>query len=94
MTEPPADIAITVARIDERTIALVETVNKMKADLDAKTENYVTRAEFAPVKTLAYGLVGAVLLTVLGAVLYLVVRSDDDKTARKPDAVTYDWSGP
>lgn len=94
MTPPPDEIAVTVARIDERTKALVETVNAMKAEMDSQQNKYVTHAEFAPVRSLAYGLVALVLVAVVSAVLYLVVKTDESKTARKPESVTYDWSGP
>ena len=38
-------------------------------------ECYVTKEEFYPVKSLAYGLASAVLLCVFGAVMALVVRA-------------------
>lgn len=84
----PDDIAVTVARIDERTKALVVTVDELKAKMDESQSNYVTQAEFAPVRALAYGLVGLVLLAVVGAVLYLVVRSPDSAQAKIDDRPT------
>lgn len=36
--------------------------------------NYVTKEEFAPVKTLVYGMVGLILVAVIGALLTLVIR--------------------
>ena len=40
---------------------------------DAK-ETYVTQAEFSPVKKIVYGAVSVVLTSVLGALIYLVVK--------------------
>jgi len=39
---------------------------------DAKSQ-YVTRAEFWPVKMLVYGCTGIMLTSVIGALLYLVI---------------------
>lgn len=36
--------------------------------------NYVTKEEFAPVKTLVYGMVGLILTAVVGALITLVIR--------------------
>jgi hypothetical protein len=37
-------------------------------------EQYITKAEFEPVKRLVYGLVSIVLTGVIGAILYLVIQ--------------------
>lgn len=36
--------------------------------------NYVTKAEFEPIRKLVYGLVGLILIAVVGAVMTLVLR--------------------
>lgn len=46
-------------------------VDQIELDLKA---DYVTRAEWEPYKKVISGLVGAILLTVLGALLALVVQ--------------------
>lgn len=56
-----------LARIDERVQGALNEVKTIR-------DTYVTKAEFAPVKTFVYGMVAATSLTVLGAVLALVVR--------------------
>jgi hypothetical protein len=59
-----------LARIDERTANMalrIERIEKLIAD------DYVTRAEFMPVRWISYGLVGTVLFAVLGAMLALVI---------------------
>ena len=53
---------IVLARIDERVKTLFED-----------RENYVTRAEFAPVQKIVYGGVGLICATIAGAVFKLVV---------------------
>ena len=49
----------------------------IRRDLDAimkkLDEGYVTKAEFAPVKTIVYGLVGLMLTAVVAALLGLVI---------------------
>lgn len=37
--------------------------------------SYVTQDQFGPVRTIVYGLVGLILLSVVGALLTLVLRS-------------------
>jgi ATP sulfurylase len=55
-------------RIDERTRAMAEEMKGLK-------EIIITRAEFAPVRMIAYGLVGLILtLVVTALVASLVVR--------------------
>ena len=60
-----------LARIDERTISMAHTLDRIQRDLD---KNYVTRAEFGPVKTVVFSMVGLVLTTVLSAVVLLVIN--------------------
>lgn len=54
--------------IELRTVVLL-----MKESLDKLTGEFVTRAEFAPVKIIAYGLVSIVMLAVVGAVVSQVL---------------------
>lgn len=57
-------------RIDERTQNIEQEVSALKEKLE---KDYVTAAEFAPVRKVVYGLVGSVLLAVIGAVVGLVI---------------------
>ena len=50
-------------RIDEKVLSL-----------HAKMEGFVTKEEFKPVKSIVYGLVGAVLCAFLAAIIGLVIR--------------------
>lgn len=53
----------------------IEYIQRDVADIRQKLEgDYVTEDEFAPIKKIVYGMVGAILLTVLGAFLTLVLR--------------------
>ncbi|MCY4112972.1 MAG: hypothetical protein OXG33_03395 [Chloroflexi bacterium] len=67
-----------LARIDERTASILREVAQLRADLAAhKAEargTYVTRAEFRPIRSVIYGLVGLTLTSVGGGVLALVLR--------------------
>lgn len=61
--EDSAALRETIARVDERTKYIVEAL-----------PNFVTKDEFSPVKAIAFGLVGLVCITVLGALIAAVVR--------------------
>lgn len=60
------DERVQIARLEERLIS-------MHADLKILRSDVVGRAEFLPVKWIAYGLAGSVLLAVLGAVVKGVI---------------------
>lgn len=52
----------------------IRYIKKSVDDLNDKVDhNYVTKDEFRPVKSLVYGLVGLILVSVVGALLALVV---------------------
>lgn len=55
-----------VVRIDERTRAMAEELKGLK-------EIVITRAEFAPVRLIAYGLVGVTLTMVLTAMVATLI---------------------
>ncbi len=57
-------------KIDDLSCLVKEEFSLLKKDLK---DNYVEKNEFALVRTIVYGLVGTVLLTVLGVVLSKVV---------------------
>lgn len=66
-------------RIDERTQQLFDKTNEIKKDLSIfkkqLEQDYVRREEFEPVKKIAYGLVGAVLIAVIGSLTKLVLMT-------------------
>ena len=74
------DIERRFAAIDQKFKAVTETVNGrfnqvdqtlLKIDRDV-TEDYVTQAEFWPVKMIVFGGVSSVLLSFIGLVIYVV----------------------
>ena len=46
-------------------------VDEIKGNLDKK---YVTKEEFDPVKTIAFGLVGVIVVAVMGSLLALIMN--------------------
>lgn len=64
-------LALLKASIDRLSCDLGE----IKTDVKALKNDYVARLEFDPIKKLVYGAVGLVLVSVLTALLYLVVRT-------------------
>lgn len=63
---PPRDSEL--ARIDERTALMLEELRELK-------RNMVTRAEFNPVRAIAFGLVAVAMLALLGAMIAQVLRN-------------------
>ena len=63
------------AREIEKLTGIISSVEK-KVDhvTDMIEKNYITRAEFSPVKTICYGLVGLIVSGVVGALLTLIIR--------------------
>lgn len=51
-----------------------EDITEIKNDFKKLNEIYTSKMEFAPVKTIAFGLVGMLLLGILSAVIKLVVK--------------------
>ncbi len=70
--EKLTDMEIRITRIDERTQHMTADVIDIK---QAMERHYVTRDEFRPVRQIVYGAVGVCLVSLLGALVTLVVRS-------------------
>jgi hypothetical protein len=58
-------------RIDERTESMCSKIDEMNARMDRE---FVTQAEYWPVKTIVYTGAGVALLAVITALVALVVR--------------------
>lgn len=56
-----------LARIDERTLRLIESFEQMKKD-------YVKQDEFFPIKSIVYGMVSVILLSVVVGLVTLIVK--------------------
>lgn len=50
---------------------ILKELDEIKAQLEKK---YVSQSEFAPVKNIAYGMVGLILTAVVGALLTLILK--------------------
>ena len=68
-------------KVEVQLALLVQEVKRLGDDIKdikdlSKTDRtlYVTKDEFAPVKTLVYGMVGLILIAVVGAILALVLK--------------------
>lgn len=55
--------------IEMRTLVVL-----MKQQLDKMSSNFVTQAEFWPVKMLVYGFVSIALTSLVGSIIYLVLK--------------------
>ena len=60
-----------LARIDERTKALIKDVADIKQTLQNK---YVTQDEFQPIKKAVYGFIAVVLVLVITAFVALIIK--------------------
>lgn len=57
--------------IDVKLEFILKELDEIKAQLEKK---YVSQSEFAPVKNIAYGMVGLILTAVVGALLTLILK--------------------
>lgn len=55
-------------------IRVDQKVTDLVAKFEARDKVYVTQSEFWPVKVLVYGCTGMMLTSVIGALLYLIIR--------------------
>lgn len=69
------DDKTTMALIKQDMDYLKTGVQGIQTKLDELETKFVTRKEFEPVKAIAFGLVGMILLSIVGALLALVVKS-------------------
>jgi hypothetical protein len=73
MPEEPRDFA--EYKTDHDLLIELKTVVHLMSDkLDKMAGNFVTQAEFWPVKALVYGFTTLMLTSVVGALLFLVLR--------------------
>ena len=68
------DIRERLIRIDERTKAMNERMELRNRQVDAELEQKVSKDEFSPIKSIVYGGVGVILMSVIGAILTLVIK--------------------
>lgn len=59
--------------MDDSPVRLAILTEKVRA-LEAESENWVSRVEFAPVKMVVYGMTTLLLAGIVGAILALVIK--------------------
>lgn len=64
-------IEVTVARIDQRTLGIEQSLRDLRDDLE---DNYVTQQEFGPIRSVVYGMVGLMLTTILVVILAVALK--------------------
>ena len=69
--EKKMTVATSVALISKDIAYIKESIEEIKDNLDLK---YVTKDEFGPVKSIAFGFVGIIIMAVLGSLIALVIR--------------------
>lgn len=72
--EEDKNLAAKLAVIIESINNIKGDVSELKDDFKKLREVYVSKVEFAPVKTITFGLVGILLLGVITAILKVVVK--------------------
>ncbi len=60
----------------DRKVASVQTeLEGIQGRLERNDENFVTKDAFMPVARIAYGLAGSILTSVIGAILWLLLKT-------------------
>jgi hypothetical protein len=85
--EVDISVDISIAKINTNIEYIKRDIGDIKTEIKVLKENFVTQKdfdalkmdavtqrEFSPVRTIAYGLIGTISLSVLGALLLLVVN--------------------
>jgi archaellum component FlaC len=67
------NVSVIIAEISKDISFIRDTVERLEESIDDIKKAYVTKEEFSPVKSVAYGMVSIVLVTVMGALLSLIV---------------------
>lgn len=58
-------------RVDERTMHIMGSIKQLSEIVSA---DYVSKEEFAPIKSIVYGMVGFILISTLAALVALVIK--------------------
>lgn len=68
---PPSSQQDLLARLDERMGHVLASIEGMKDDIRDVRENFVSKNEFQPVRAIVFGAVALILVSFMGAILYL-----------------------
>lgn len=74
VAETTINAAAAAATVSNDVTWIKKEVGEMKTLMVNQESRYVTQTEFRPVRNLAYGLVSAILFTVLAALLALIIN--------------------
>jgi hypothetical protein len=66
-------MAASLESLSERLTAVETKLDRLISDNEKDSDTFVTRAEFEPIRTIIYGMVGCVLLAFLGGLTALVL---------------------
>jgi hypothetical protein len=68
----------TIESLGVEVANIKEVIGEVKTDVkevkDIVSKNYVTKDQFEPVRNIVYGMVAAILLAVLTALIFMVVK--------------------
>lgn len=71
MPRKKADVSTTIAVILTKLENIEQDISSMNKKLE---NNYITRDQFEPIKSVVYGLVSLILVAVTGAIISLVIK--------------------
>lgn len=60
-----------VSNIETSLVEIKKSIEELVKKID---DTYVTKNEFAPIKSVVYGLVTLILTSVVGAIIYMVIK--------------------
>jgi hypothetical protein len=61
-------------QVDKKLDSLDKKIDKEFAELKSELKCYVRKEEFATVKSIVYGMVGAILTAFIGGLIYIVFK--------------------
>lgn len=82
-----AEVKENSQKTQEAQIRFTEIVTKLN-EISAKIENFITRDQFWPVKTLVYGAVTVILVAVVGAGVALIIAGSSSKITAQANVIS------
>lgn len=68
---PPSSQQDLLAWLDERMGYVLASIEGMKEEIRDVRENFVSKNEFQPVRAIVFGAVALILVSFMGAIIYL-----------------------
>lgn len=69
------DISQSLSNLEVRFGYMQQDIADIKNSIKDDKTGYVSRVEFEPIKKIVYGMVGLILMSVMGALVALVIRT-------------------